>query len=202
MRLSSGVVALLLLLDLEQERAVDVWQNTTEGDRGVDESIKLLVASDGELQVPGCNALDLEILGSVACQFENFGGQVFQDCCDVDGSFGADAHLVLGSRLEETLDTSAGELVEEELLASLLSMGMQRAVLRSVRVGSQSRRIVRKSRFCADSQGDARQLARSSASISCMCHVPEVQPSQSVTSGSFQMSHHQPCRRSYRQSCL
>lgn len=114
MRLRGGLGALLLLLNLEQECAVDVRQNTTEGDRGVNESVKLLITSDGELQVSGCNALDLEILGSVTCQFENFGGQVFQHCCDVDGSFGADAHLVLGLRLEETLDTTAGELVRGE----------------------------------------------------------------------------------------
>ena len=114
MRLRGGLGALLLLLNLEQERAVDVRQNTTKGDRGVDEGIKLLVASDGELQVSGCNALDLEILGGVACQFENFGGQVFQHCCDVDSSFGADAHLVLGLRLQETLHTTAGELVRRE----------------------------------------------------------------------------------------
>jgi hypothetical protein len=110
MRLSGGLVALLLLLNLEQECAVDVRQNTTEGDRGVNESIKFLVASDGELQVSRRDALDLEILGGVSCQFEDFGGQVFQHCCDVDGGFGADAHLVLGLRLEETLHTTAGEL--------------------------------------------------------------------------------------------
>lgn len=86
-------------------------QDTTEGDCGVDESVELLVASDGELQVSGRDALDLEILGSVAGQFEDFGGQVFQHCCDVDSSFGADAHLILSLRLEETLDTTAGELV-------------------------------------------------------------------------------------------
>jgi len=113
-RLRGSLGALLLLFNLEEECAVDVRQNTTEGDRGVNESIKLLVTSDGELQVSGCDALDLEILGGVACQFENFGGQVFQHCCDVDGSFGADAHLVLSLRLEETLHTTAGELVREE----------------------------------------------------------------------------------------
>jgi hypothetical protein len=47
-RLSSSLVSLLLLLNLEQECAVDVRQNTTEGNRGVNESIKFLVASDGE----------------------------------------------------------------------------------------------------------------------------------------------------------
>jgi hypothetical protein len=46
------------------------------------------------------------------------GGQVFQHCCDVDGGFGADAHLVLGLRLEETLHTTTGELWRVKVLAS------------------------------------------------------------------------------------
>jgi hypothetical protein len=115
--LRGGVITLLLLLNLEQECAVDVRQNTTEGNRGVNESIKLLVTSDGELQVSGRDTLDLEILGGIACKFEDFGCQVFENCCDVDGGFCTDAHLVLGLRLEETLDTAAGELVEREMSA-------------------------------------------------------------------------------------
>jgi hypothetical protein len=115
--LRGGVITLLLLLNLEQECAVDVRQNTTKGNRGVNESIKLLVTSDGELQVSGRDTLDLEILGGIACKFEDFGCQVFENCCDVDGGFCTDAHLVLGLRLEETLDTAAGELVEREMSA-------------------------------------------------------------------------------------
>jgi len=120
MRLRGSLGALLLLLNLQEERAVDVRQNTTKGNRGVNEGIKFLVTSDGELQVSGCNALDLEILCGVACQFEDFGSQVFQHCCDVDGSFGADTHLVLSLRLEETLDTTAGELVRVKVSWVLL----------------------------------------------------------------------------------
>lgn len=56
---------LLLLLDLEQESAVDVWQDTTEGDGGTDQGVELLVTTDGKLQVAGGDTLDLEILGSV-----------------------------------------------------------------------------------------------------------------------------------------
>ena len=56
---------LLLLLDLEQQRAVDVRQDTTEGDGGTDEGVELLVTTNGELQVAGRDTLNLEILGSV-----------------------------------------------------------------------------------------------------------------------------------------
>lgn len=56
---------LLLLFDLEQKGAIDVGQDTAEGDGGADEGIELLVSTDGELQVTGGNALDLEVLGGV-----------------------------------------------------------------------------------------------------------------------------------------
>lgn len=61
--LSSGL--LLLLLDLEEQGAVDVGKNTTEGDGGADQRIELFVTTDGKLQVARGDALDLEILGSV-----------------------------------------------------------------------------------------------------------------------------------------
>jgi hypothetical protein len=39
------------------------------------------------------DALDLKILGSVACQLEDFGGKVFQDGGQVDRGLAADARL-------------------------------------------------------------------------------------------------------------
>jgi hypothetical protein len=42
-----------------------MWQDTTEGDGGADQGVKLLVTSDGELQVARRDTLDLEILGRV-----------------------------------------------------------------------------------------------------------------------------------------
>lgn len=100
----------LLLLDLEQESAVDVGKHTTKGNGCANQSVQFLVSADGKLQMARRDTLDLEILGSVACEFQDFGGEVLEDGSNVDGSFGADAHLVLGLRLEETLDTSAWKL--------------------------------------------------------------------------------------------
>ena len=45
-----------------------------------------------------------------SCKLEDLGGQIFEYGCDIDGSFGADAHLALGVLLEEALDTTAREL--------------------------------------------------------------------------------------------
>lgn len=45
-----------------------------------------------------------------ACEFEYFGSQILENGSDIDSCLGADAHLVLGVLLEETLDTTAREL--------------------------------------------------------------------------------------------
>ena len=41
-------------------------QDAAESDGGADEGVELLIAADGELQVAGRDALDLEVLGGVA----------------------------------------------------------------------------------------------------------------------------------------
>lgn len=69
--------SLLLLLYLEQQGAIDVWQNTSEGDCRANERVKFLVSSNSELQVTWGDTLDLQILGGVACELEDFGSQVF-----------------------------------------------------------------------------------------------------------------------------
>lgn len=104
------VLLSLLLFDLEQQSAVDGWKHTTKGDGGTDKGVELLITADGELKVARGDALDLEILCGVAGKLEDFGRQVFEDGSDVHGGLCGDAHLVLRVRLEETLDTTAGEL--------------------------------------------------------------------------------------------
>lgn len=63
--LSLERLGLLLLLDLEEERAVDVWQHTTESNSGANQGVELLVTTDGELQVARGDTLDLQVLGGV-----------------------------------------------------------------------------------------------------------------------------------------
>jgi hypothetical protein len=58
-------LALLLLLHLQQECAVDMWQDTPEGDRGTDKGIEFFVSANSELEVAGSDTLDLEIFGSI-----------------------------------------------------------------------------------------------------------------------------------------
>lgn len=50
LRLTSlGNATLLLLLHLEQKRAINVRQHTSEGNGGTDERVELLITADGEL---------------------------------------------------------------------------------------------------------------------------------------------------------
>jgi hypothetical protein len=83
--LNLGLV-LLLLFDLEKQCTVDTGQHTSVGDGCADQSVQFFITTDGELQVTRRDTLNLEILGRVAGQFENFGGQVFEDSSDVDSS--------------------------------------------------------------------------------------------------------------------
>lgn len=55
---------------------MDVRDDTTAGDRRLDEGVELLVAADGELEVARRDALDLEVLGGVARELEDLGGEV------------------------------------------------------------------------------------------------------------------------------
>jgi len=58
----------------------------------------------------GRDALDFEILGGVSSQLEYFCGQVFQDGCQVDRCFGADARLLSGDGAQMALYTATWEL--------------------------------------------------------------------------------------------
>jgi len=93
------------------------------GDGGANKGIEFFVAADSELEVARCDTLDLEILGGIACQLENLSCQILQDGGNVDSSLGANAHFALGVLLEETLDTTTGELQTSALGMAHLLLG-------------------------------------------------------------------------------
>jgi hypothetical protein len=95
---------------LHDESLVDVWDDTTTSDGGLDEGIEFLVTADGELQVARGNSLDLEILGGIACKFENLSGQVLEDRCRVNSGSSTDTAASIDSCLEDSVDSSNGEL--------------------------------------------------------------------------------------------
>ena len=89
---------------------MDVGDDTTTGDGGLDKGVELLVTTDGELEMAGRDTLDLEVLAGVAGELEDLGGQVLKDGGSVDGGGGTDTLGLLDGGLEETVDTTDGEL--------------------------------------------------------------------------------------------
>lgn len=87
-----------------------MWQNTSKSNCCADKCVEFLITTDGELKVARRDALDFEILGSVACEFEDFGGKVLEDGGQVDRGLGADARLLARDGTEMTLYAAAREL--------------------------------------------------------------------------------------------
>jgi hypothetical protein len=53
------------LFHLQEKRAVDVGENTSEGNCSPDKGVEFFVAANGELEMAGSDTLDLEVLGRV-----------------------------------------------------------------------------------------------------------------------------------------
>jgi hypothetical protein len=123
-----------------------MWQNTSKGNGGADQGVEFFVSANGQLQVARGNALDFEVLCGIllivlayimqtensttySCKFKNFGGEVFEDSRDVHGCFSSHAHLVLGVVLQETLDTTAGELQKVGVSKGDLSVNARKTML-------------------------------------------------------------------------
>ena len=90
---------------------MDVGDNTTPSNCSLDESVELLVSSDGELKVSGRDSLHLEVLGCVSSKLQNFGSQVLEDGSAVDCSSCSDSLLSRHSSLDESVDSSDRELM-------------------------------------------------------------------------------------------
>ena len=89
---------------------MDMGDHTSTGDGSLDEGIKLLVTSDGQLQMSWSNSLDLQVLGGVSGEFEDLSGQVLEDSGSVNGGGSSDSGVGCDSALQESVDSSHGEL--------------------------------------------------------------------------------------------
>lgn len=95
---------------LGQKDCLDVWQDTTLGDRDAGQKlVQLLVVTDGQLQVTRDDSRLLVVTGSVTGQLENLGGQVLHDGGQVDWGAGTDA-LGVVTLAEQTVDSADREL--------------------------------------------------------------------------------------------
>ena len=113
------IVSGLLGPRLGQERFVNVRDDTTTSDGGLDECVELLITADGQLQMTRRDTLDLEVFGRVAGKFEDLRGEVFQDRGAVHGCSSADAALGRHGVLEKAVDATDRELRTQNIKYSV-----------------------------------------------------------------------------------
>ena len=90
---------------------MDVGDDASARDGGgLDEGVQLLVAADSELEVPGGDALDLEVLARVPCELQHLCREVLQDGPGVDGRRRAHTPVRVGALLQQAVDAAHGEL--------------------------------------------------------------------------------------------
>ena len=89
---------------------MNVGDDTSTGNGGLDQSIQFFITSNGKLQVTRSDTLDLKILAGVSGQLQNFGGKVLQNGRGVDGSGSSNSVSLVNRVLQETMDTTNREL--------------------------------------------------------------------------------------------
>ena len=83
---------------------MDVGDDSTASDGGLDQSVQLLVSPDGELEMSGGDSLHLQVLTSVPGQLEDLSSEVLQDGGAVDGSGGSNTATAEAPALQMTMD--------------------------------------------------------------------------------------------------
>lgn len=89
---------------------MNVGDDSTASDSGLDESVELLIASDRELQVSGSYSLHLKVFWGISSQLEDLSGQVLEDSSCVDSWSSADSAVGADSALQESVNSSNWEL--------------------------------------------------------------------------------------------
>lgn len=92
---------------------MNVGDHTTAGNGSLDQGVELLVASDGELEVSRSNSFHLKVLRGVAGKLKNLSSEVLEDSGSVDGRSGSNSAVSVNSALQESMNSSNGELYEE-----------------------------------------------------------------------------------------
>ena len=83
---------------------MDVRDDASSSNRGLDQRVQLLVSPDGELEMPGGDSLHLQVLTGVAGQLEDLSREVLQDGGAVHSSGGSNSAAAKGPGLEVTVD--------------------------------------------------------------------------------------------------
>lgn len=78
---------------LHDKRLVDVGNDTTSGDGGLDQGVELFISTDSQLQVAGSYSLHLQVFAGVSSELKDLSGEVFEDSRSIHGRGGTDATL-------------------------------------------------------------------------------------------------------------
>lgn len=105
-----GYVSSRFFAALHDEGFVDVGDHTTASNGSLDQGVKFFVSANGQLQVARSDSLHLQVLGSVACKLEYLGGEVLKYGSSVDSRRGTDTAVRAHSALQESVNSSDGEL--------------------------------------------------------------------------------------------
>ena len=89
---------------------MDVGDDSTTSDGGLDQSVQLLVSPDGELEMSGGDSLHLQVLTGVTGQLEDLSREVLQDGGAVHGGGGTNTTSGKAPALEMTMDPGKREV--------------------------------------------------------------------------------------------
>ena len=110
MALCQGYVSSRFFAALHDQGFVDVGDHTTASNGGLDQSVKFFVSTNGQLEVTRSYSLHLKVLRGVTCEFEDLSGEVLKDSCSVNRRRGTNTAVGAHSALQESVDSSNGEL--------------------------------------------------------------------------------------------
>ena len=89
---------------------MNVWKDASLGDSDTAEKfVQFFIVADSQLDVTRDDSRFLVVTCCIACEFENFGSEVFEDGSKIDGGACSDASCVF-ALLKETTHSSDWEL--------------------------------------------------------------------------------------------
>jgi hypothetical protein len=101
---------ILSLLELVDQRKMNVRKHTSARNCGFNESVEFIIRTDGKQQVAGIDAFNVHIFGSITGKLQQLSGQILQNGGTVNSGSGSDTTSRMGTILQKTMDPSDGEL--------------------------------------------------------------------------------------------
>jgi len=101
---------LFLLVRFLDERFVNVRNDTTASDGGLDERIEFLISANGELKMSWGDTLYPVVLRCITSQLEHFSSQILQDGGAIYSRSRPHTSVIGSALLQEAMDSSYGEL--------------------------------------------------------------------------------------------